>query len=83
MADRAGLAARLAEHGVAFFPNAFSKEECDLLIQQFVSNCDVNEVFFPNAVLQAFCAREYQEGPRGIDQNVEGSTSTFLIDLGN
>ena len=43
-ADRAGLPERLAEHGVAFFPNAFSKQECELLIQQFVDNCDVNEV---------------------------------------
>jgi len=43
-ADRAGLAATLADHGVAFFPNAFSKDECELLIQQFVDNCEVNEV---------------------------------------
>jgi len=43
-ADRAGMAAKLAPHGVAFFLNAFSKEECELLIQQFVDNCDVNEV---------------------------------------
>ena len=44
VADRAALTASLAQHGVAFFPNAFSKEECDILLQQFVDNCDVNEV---------------------------------------
>jgi hypothetical protein len=43
-ANRAELTAMLAQHGVAFFPNAFSKSECELLIQQFVDNCDVNEV---------------------------------------
>jgi hypothetical protein len=30
---------------VAFFPKAFSKDECALLIQQFVDNCEVNEVW--------------------------------------
>lgn len=44
-ADRTGLAAKLADHGVAFFPKAFSKDECALLIQQFVDNCEVNEVW--------------------------------------
>lgn len=43
-ASRGELAAKLAKHGVAFFPNAFSKEECELLLQQFVDNCEVNEV---------------------------------------
>lgn len=43
-ASRGELAAKLARHGVAFFPNAFSKEECELLIQQFVDNCEMNEV---------------------------------------
>lgn len=43
-ANRAELTSALAQHGVAFFPNAFSKAECELLIQQFVDNCDVNEV---------------------------------------
>ena len=44
-ADRTGLAEKLADHGVAFFPKAFSKDECALLIQQFVDNCEVNEVW--------------------------------------